>query len=642
MSYRAFKKLLGETSLERKCRFLFGAFMLLLITGSFWLYARQTEHLAYEQLVNTCRLLVIQIIDRDLATTCRPVPRPSLTAVQAAGSTAGLLGSSLGQGPLLAGTTLGFGVPAQKMEEVPAPGRPPDEDRKVRERLDEFRSNWKKTWQNTGSGELKFEYYTFKPNAVLPENRPGDEYSIARLHEFEKDNKMQEVNHLVLTARDRRNDYFAAIRATPTCLACHRQSNPDLEENGLIAVIKIAVPTEGIDREIHINRAFLIATALVTAILIMVCSYAIVRYVIVKPVKHLKEVSDAISAGELNVRSEIQTGDEFEDLSHAFNRMLRNLVSMQDRLRKVNADLDRKVDELAQANLALYESNRLKSDFLATMSHELRTPLNSILGFGEVLVSSALTEKQLRWVSNIRSSGEQLLQLINDILDLAKIEAGKMQVRLSEFSVYDICEGLLTMFRPLAEKKNIDLRSQLTAGIPVLRQDVLKVQQVLSNLLSNAIKFTPEGGRVLLKAETDETPAGLPAGSSHREAFIVLTVSDTGVGIAQEEMELIFEKFRQSGNPLTREHAGTGLGLSIVRELTRLLGGEVTVQSELGRGSTFLVRLPLQLSPEPRLEFDLANEGVDLSKAQRVDVRLYQTEPGEGPITPTLPGTRTA
>ncbi len=231
-------------------------------------------------------------------------------------------------------------------------------------------------------------------------------------------------------------------------------------------------------------------------------------------------------------------------------------------------------------------------------------------------------------MSNIRSSGEQLLQLINDILDLAKIEAGKMQVRLSEFSVYDICEGLTAMFRPLAEKKNIDLRSQLSTGIPVLRQDVLKVQQVLSNLLSNAIKFTPEGGRVLLKAETDAP-------------WIVLTVGDTGVGIAPEEMDLIFEKFRQSGNPLTREHAGTGLGLSIVRELTRLLGGAVSVQSELGRGSTFTVRLPLQLSPEPRLEFDLTNEGIDLSKAQRVDVRLYRTAPGEsGALTPALPGTK--
>jgi signal transduction histidine kinase len=269
------------------------------------------------------------------------------------------------------------------------------------------------------------------------------------------------------------------------------------------------------------------------------------------------------------------------------------------------------VDELAQANMALYESNRLKSDFLATMSHELRTPLNSILGFSEVLVSgSGLSDKQQRWVRNIQSSGERLLNLINDILDLAKIEAGKMQVRLSAFSAYDVCEGLLAMFRPLAEKKNIELRSQLEPGIPLLRQDVVKLQQILSNLLSNAIKFTPEGGRVQLRAEADPL-------------YVVLTVTDTGVGIAPEEQELVFEKFRQSGNPMTREHAGTGLGLSIVRELSKLLGGEVTLQSELGRGSTFTVRLPLQLSEEPRLEFDLANEGVDLSKAQRVDVRLY-------------------
>jgi signal transduction histidine kinase len=138
----------------------------------------------------------------------------------------------------------------------------------------------------------------------------------------------------------------------------------------------------------------------------------------------------------------------------------------------------------------------------------------------------------------------------------------------------------------------------------------VKLQQILSNLLSNAVKFTPEGGRVLLKVDADKT-------------HFTLTVTDTGVGIAAEEQELVFEKFRQAGSALTREHAGTGLGLSIVRELSKLLGGEVTLQSDLGRGSTFIVRLPLHLSEEPRLEFDLAHEGVDLSKAQRVDARLY-------------------
>ena len=389
-------------------------------------------------------------------------------------------------------------------------------------------------------------------------------------------------------------------------------------------MVRIRIRTTAIEGGLHRNRAVLMATALGTALLIMTGSWLIVRYIIVKPVKHLKEVSDAISAGQLNVRSEIQTGDEFEDLSHAFNRMLRNLVNMQDQWRKVSADLDHKVDELAQANLALYESNRLKSDFLATMSHELRTPLNSILGFSDVLLTgNQLTEKQQRWVRNIRSSGEKLLALINDILDLAKIEAGKMQVRIEEFNLYDVCDGLLNMFRPLAEKKNIDLRSQIDPALPAMRQDLTKLQQILQNLLSNAIKFTPEGGRVLLRAVADIS-------------YARLIVTDTGVGIAPEEQELVFEKFRQSGNPLTREHAGTGLGLSIVRELSKLLGGEVVVRSELGRGSTFTVRLPMLLSLEPRLEFDLADESIDLSKAQKVDVRLYA---GSAPMsTPDTSG----
>jgi two-component system sensor histidine kinase BarA len=547
MSYRAFKRLLGETSLERKCRFLFGAGVLLLITGSFWLYAYQTESLAYDQTKITCRLLVQEILEKR-----------HLEAKEGKGAETG---------------------------------------RNVIAALGYYQHHWLRDNDATLDS---FERELLKDFARTDEVK--DEAS--RLRHAEK---------LLF--------YYGAVRAKDSCIDCHAHAKA--RRNDVLGVVRIRMPTEAIVDAVHLNRAVLMATALGTAILIMAGSWIIVRYVIVKPVKHLKEVSDAISAGELNVRSEIQTGDEFEDLSHAFNRMLRNLVSMQGQYRMVNADLDRKVDELAQANMALYESNRLKSDFLATMSHELRTPLNSILGFSEVLLSSdRLDDKQQRWVRNIQSSGEKLLNLINDILDLAKIEAGKMQVRLEDFSIHDVCEGLLNMFRPMAEKKNIDLRGQIDQTIPPLRQDVTKLQQILQNLLSNAIKFTPEGGRVLLKAHA-EGPN------------VVLIVSDTGVGIAPEEQGLVFEKFRQSGNPLTREHAGTGLGLSIVRELTKLLGGEVSLQSDLGRGSTFTVHLPLQLSEEPRLEFDLADERVDLSKAQRVDVRLYATG------TPTTPVTRT-
>jgi signal transduction histidine kinase len=591
MSYRAFKRLLGETSLERKCRFLFGGFILLLITGSFLLYARQTEHLAYEQITTTCRLLVNQIVGYEIATICHPVAA------------------------------------------APAPPQA-REQKKIAAAIDEFRSGWEKHWlekvdnvpdtlDKTGTDNPErrtYLYWVILPNATQAVNQANDPYTRERLREFQANPSIDEDNQLLLERGE--NRFYGAVRASPTCLTCHAQLNPALKENDLLAMIKVSVPTASIGQAVHLNRALLISTALVTALLIMGGSYVIVRYVIVKPVKHLKAVSDAIAAGELNVRSEIQTGDEFEDLSHAFNRMLRNLVSMQDRLRKANIDLDRNVDELAQANLALYESNRLKSDFLATMSHELRTPLNSILGFSEVLLSSTgLSDKQLRWAGNIQSSGERLLNLINDILDLAKIEAGKMQVHLVEFNAYDECEAFLTMFRPMAEKKHIDLRGSFTQGIPLLRQDVVKFRQILSNLLSNAIKFTPEGGRVLLKSEA-------------RGGDIVLTVTDTGVGIAPEEQEHVFEKFRQAANPLTREHPGTGLGLSIVRELTKLLGGEVTLQSELGRGSSFTVRLPLQRSDEPGLEFDLASAGIDLSKAQRVDVRLYGSA-SNGP-RPTL------
>lgn len=587
MSYRAFKHLLGETSLERKCRFLFGAGILLLITASFWLYAHMTESLAYEQVKTTGRLLV------DL--TVRRLHDPHFEVTE---------------WHLKPRAEEGAKRPWDKLP------RGAEEWRQARQALDELSE------ENLREAVSDYKYRIIKPKAHSRDHQPDDELESSLLKEFLAESDSNEFSRQV--PGQPFIHYYGAVRASQACLGCHQRKGEEkealgeLRENDLMAVVKIRMPTDAIKKGVDQNRAWLITTALITALLIMGGSYLIVRYVIVKPVKHLKEVSDAIAAGKLNVRSEIQTGDEFEDLSHAFNRMLRNLVSMQEQWRKVNSDLDRKVDELAQANLALYESNRLKSDFLATMSHELRTPLNSILGFSEVLQSSApLNDKQQRWVSNIRTSGERLLNLINDILDLAKIEAGKMQVRLEEFSLQDVCEGLFNMFRPDAEKKNIDLRYQIDANLPVLRQDPGKLQQILSNLLSNAIKFTPEGGRVLLKAEAQPPD-------------FVLTISDTGVGIAPEEQELVFEKFRQGGNPLTREHAGTGLGLSIVKELAKLLGGEVSLQSELGRGSTFTVRLPLQLSQEPRLEFDLADHRVDLTKAQRVDVRLYpETSDGE-------------
>jgi signal transduction histidine kinase len=269
--------------------------------------------------------------------------------------------------------------------------------------------------------------------------------------------------------------------------------------------------------------------------------------------------------------------------------------------------------------MRLFEMNRLKSDFLATMSHELRTPLNSIIGFSDVLGSiKSLDEKQRRYVLNIQKSGKMLLDMINDILDLAKIESGKMEVRLADFKIDHVIGAQCDMARPLTEKKNIDLEIKIERNLPELHQDMGKVQQILNNLLSNAIKFTPEGGRIVVEARRG------------RSGNLELVVVDTGVGIAEEDQANIFEKFRQgeivlpSGDAMTREFSGTGLGLSIVKELCRLLGGEISLESELGKGSTFIVRLPWVLADQPRLDSPLTESLEQLTKPRRIDFEREQ------------------
>lgn len=415
--------------------------------------------------------------------------------------------------------------------------------------------------------------------------RPHTELERLAIEQFLKDRRR---NELFVTGTERR--YIGAVRATKSCLTCHGPEpnlalKPVAREGDLMAAVSIRFPPSD---ELQENRAILLAMATVTAVVAMGIFLVIVRYVIARPVQHLKEVADAIAAGQLNIRADIQTGDEFEELSHAFNRMLRSLMVMQEELRSANRELDRKVDELAKANMALHQLYRMQSEFLTTMSHELRTPLNSVIGFSEILANSPrLNDRERRFAQHIQTAGKQLLAIVNDLLDLAKIESGKMEVRPERFSVADVIDGMIAMNRPMAERKRIELTADIQPDMPEAYQDVAKIQQILYNLLSNAVKFTPEGGKVTVIARVEGDQ-------------LVLAVKDTGVGIPPEDRERIFEKFRQGSyitkdrdSLLTREYPGTGLGLSIVRELSRLLGGDVTLESVVGAGSTFTVRLPL-------------------------------------------------
>jgi signal transduction histidine kinase len=484
----------------------------------------------------------------------------------------------------------------------------------------DFRQVIKSVHGETVLDDLKNSKWKFISPPILDDEKrlPQDEFEYDALEAFAK----RELSEMTRKLPDGSSyQYVAPLHLTPSCISCHpvlaQGTSIYTQVGDVFRAVSITMPVDRANLAVQRNRGILILTAIVTAFLAMVISYVIVRYVIVKPVKHLKDVSEAVSAGNMDIRADIQTRDEFEELCHAFNRMLRNLVAMQEELRGLNRQLDKKVDELAQANMALFEMNRLKSDFLATMSHELRTPLNSIIGFSEILTGNEkLSEKERRYAANIQTSGKMLLGLINDILDLAKIESGKMELHLEEFSIRDVIEGLLTMARPIAEKKSIELDVDIAAEVPVVYQDAGKIQQILYNLLSNAIKFTPEGGRVVVSAETSDTN-------------LMLAVEDTGVGIAPEDRERIFEKFRQGASgliggetTLTRQYSGSGLGLSIVRELCHILGGEISLDSELGKGSTFTIRLPLRAQTGQQFRVPLSDDRIDLSKARKIDVQL--------------------
>jgi signal transduction histidine kinase len=246
-------------------------------------------------------------------------------------------------------------------------------------------------------------------------------------------------------------------------------------------------------------------------------------------------------------------------------------------------EIQEKSVELEVANRQLEVANKHKSDFLANMSHELRTPLNAIIGFSEALMDRMfgdLNEKQLEYQKDIHESGKHLLSLINDILDLSKIEAGHMELELSSFHLPTAISNAVTLIRERAMRHGIALGVDIDERLGDFQADERKLKQVLLNLLSNAVKFTPDGGRVDVSAKLDTDK-------------VEISVKDTGVGISPEDQASLFEEFKQFGKDRSRKAEGTGLGLSLTKRLVELHGGQILVESMVGHGSTFRVMLPL-------------------------------------------------
>ncbi len=273
---------------------------------------------------------------------------------------------------------------------------------------------------------------------------------------------------------------------------------------------------------------------------------------------------------------------EYEDVTSWLDFM--RITRLQD----LNVVLEKKVtertEELQRSNIALEKANRLKSEFLATMSHELRTPLNAIIGFAEVLrdeIAGTLAVEQKEYVEDIHNSGQHLLNMINSILDLSKIEAGKLGLQYEEFPIKDAVNEVLNTIVGFSDKKGIHIHTNIEGDIPFISADKVKFKQIMFNLLSNAVKFTPENGRITINAKLTNQ-------------HIQVAVTDTGIGIKSEDMDKIFEAFRQLDASYARRYEGTGLGLTLTKRLVELHGGEIWVKSEYGKGSTFTFTLPLK------------------------------------------------